>query len=109
MNKPSRSQDLETEQGRTTEEWLRVFAITIMGVVGALERGLWTAEVAVRDFFNAENCLFVEKRLKNKTAWEIMGRGAQLPDLFDALDPEMAKREFTAELRRIRELGESLL
>src|SRR5579885_920847 len=109
MNVRSRLQDLETERGRTTEEWVREFAITVMEVVGALEKGLWTAESAVRDFFNAENCLFVENRFKNRTAAEIMGRGAQLPDLFDALDPEVAQRHFAAELTKIRALGESLL
>jgi hypothetical protein len=109
LNQPSRLQDLETEKGRTTEEWVRVFAIAVMGVVGTLERGLWTAEDAARDFFNAENRLFVENRFKNRIASDIMCRGALLPDLFDTPDHEAAQRQFSAEVRKIRELSESLL
>jgi hypothetical protein len=109
MKKPSRLEDLDTEAGRTTDELVRLFAITVMGVVGALERGLWTADDAVREFFNAENCLFVENRLKNKIASNIMSRGVQLPDLFAALDPHAARQEFERELKMIRALSECLL
>jgi hypothetical protein len=109
VKKPSRLEDLDTEAGRTTDELLRLFAITVMGVVGAVERGLWTAEDAVREFFNTENCLFVENRLNSKIASEIMRRGVQLPDLFDALDPDSARCEFERELKKIRVLSECLL
>jgi hypothetical protein len=40
---------------------------------------------ALRLFFHVENCLFVRKNLKEKIADQIMSRGVQLPDLFDAL------------------------
>jgi hypothetical protein len=109
VKKPSRLEDLDTEAGRTTDELVRLFAITVMGVVGAVERGLWTADDAVREFFNAENCFFVENRLNSKIASEIMKRGVQLPDLFDALDPNSARCEFERELKKIRVLSECLL
>jgi hypothetical protein len=88
---------------------LRVFATVALGVVDSLENGVLTAEDSAREFFNAENCLFVERRLKNKVASEIMGRGVQLPDLFAALGPKTARQEFHRELNKIRSLSLILL
>jgi hypothetical protein len=92
-----------------TSENLHVFATIALGVVESLEDGVLTAENSVREFFNAENCLVVKNRLKNRTASEIMGRGVQLPDLFDALPAETAHREFQLELKKIRSLSLKLL
>jgi len=92
-----------------SDENLRLFATIALGVVESLEDGVLTADNSVREFFNGENCLFVKNRLKNKTAAEIMGRGVQLPDLFDALPAETAHREFQRQLRKIRQLSLKLL
>jgi hypothetical protein len=109
MTKPFKLQQLVAGTQRKTSEQLRVFATIALGVAESLEDGVLTADNSVREFFNAENCLFVKNELKNKVASEIMGRGVQLPDLFDALPAETAHREFQRELRKIRSLSLSLL
>jgi hypothetical protein len=109
MIKPFKLQHLMARTPHKAGEQLRVFATIALGVVESLENGVLTAENSVRDFFNAENCLFVKNRLKDKVASEIMGRGVQLPDLFDALPPETAHREFQRELEKIRSLSLRLL
>jgi hypothetical protein len=102
-------QELVAGMPHKTGEHLRLFATIALGVVESLEDGVLTADNSVREFFNAENCLFVKNRLKNKTASEIMGRGVQLPDLFDVLPAETAHREFQQELKKIRSLSLKLL
>ncbi len=64
---------------------------------------------AVRFFFHAENCLFVRQRLRDRTADEVMSRGVQLPDLFEALPVKEAQREFQRELATVRSLCLTLL
>lgn len=81
-----------------------VLALLGLGVVESLENGLLTATDAVRTFFHAANCLYVRKRLRDKLADGFMSRGVQLPDLFDALPPEEALREFRRELSKMRVL-----
>lgn len=81
-----------------------LFALLALGLIESLANGLVTATDAVRFFFHADNCLFVRKRLKVKAADEVMSRGAQLPDLFDALSAEEAHREFQRELAAMRSL-----
>ena len=105
MIKPFKLKQLVTGTPHKGAYQLRVFATVALGVVDSLENGVLTAEDSVREFFNAENCLFVEKRLKNKVASEIMERGVQLPDLFEALAPKTALREFHRELNKIRSLS----
>jgi hypothetical protein len=83
---------------------LALFALINLGVVESLSNGLLGATDAVRVFFNAENCLYVRKRLKEKTANRIMSHGVQLPDLFDCLPEEEAQREFPHELATMRNL-----
>jgi hypothetical protein len=102
-------QELVAGTPHKTSEHLRLFATIALGVVESLEDGVLTADNSVREFFNAENCLFVKNRLRNRIASEIMGRGVQLPDLFDALPPETAHREFQRGLKKIRSLSLKLL
>lgn len=78
--------------------------IIVLGILESLENGRLTPSDAIQGFFNAENCAFVEKSIKNKTARDIMARGVQLPDLFDALPREEALQEFQREIAKIREL-----
>ena len=78
--------------------------IIVLGILESLENGRLTPTEAIQGFFNAENCNFVEKSIKNKTARDIMARGIQLADLFDALPSEEALQEFHREIAKIREL-----
>ena len=78
--------------------------ILVLGILQSLENGRISPSEAVAGFFNAENCHFVETRVKSKTAREIMARGIQLPDLFEALPKEEALQEFQSEISKMRSL-----
>lgn len=88
---------------------LALFALLGLGMVESLVNGLIGANEAVRLFFNAENCLFVRRRLKDKTADRIMSHGVQLADVFDALPADEAQRHFQHELSTMRALCLKLL
>jgi len=102
-------QTLLTASGRTPSQQLALFALLNLGMVESLANGLVSAADALRVFFNAENCLFVRQRLRQKIADKIMSHGVQLPDLFDALPTEEAHREFQRELATMRALCLKLL
>jgi hypothetical protein len=72
--------------------------------VQSLASGALTPAEAVQRFYHAANCLHVRRTLRSKEANETMSRGVQLPDLFDALSAEEARREFYLELETIRVL-----
>jgi hypothetical protein len=93
----------------TSRRQLAMFALFTLGVIDCLEHRLLSATEAVRLFFNADNCLFARKRLREKSADEIMSRGVQLPDLYDALPAAKARREFARELSTMRALCVKLL
>jgi hypothetical protein len=80
----------------------RLFGVMTLGVVESLASGVLSPDDAVRLFFHADNCLYVGKHLGTKVADEIMGRGVQLPDLFEILPAKVAATELEAELTRIR-------
>jgi hypothetical protein len=104
--------DLETllaASARTALPAKALFALLNLGIVESLANGLLSAADAVRLFFHAENCLFVRKKLRDKTADEIMSRGVQLPDLFEALPADEAQREFQHELASMHSLCLKLL
>ena len=88
---------------------LAFFAYVNLGFIESLANGMIAAAEAVRDFYHADNCLFVRKVMKNKTADRIMSHGVQLPDLFDTLPTETAQREFLHELATMKSLCLSLL
>jgi hypothetical protein len=81
---------------------LSVFALLNLGIVQSLASRVISAEDAIPLFYNADNCLYVRKQLRNKHAEAIMSRGVQLPDLFEHLPAGKAYREFTHELEAIR-------
>jgi ClpP class serine protease len=85
------------------------FALLVLGIVESISGGVLSVSDAVATFFTAENCMFVRKALKNKSVDEIMGRGVQLSDLFEALEPDEANREFREELRAMQDLCRILL
>ena len=88
---------------------LELFALLNLGMVKSLASGVLSATEAIQRFYHADNCLYVQKHLRNRDANAIMSRGVQLPDLFDCLSAEEAQREFFHELETIRSLCLKLL
>jgi hypothetical protein len=109
MNPNVSLQTLLAASGGTPAQQLVVFAWLNLGIIESLANGLLSATNALRVFFHTENCLFVRKQLRNKTADAIMSHGVQLPDLFDVLPREEAHREFQRELAIMRALCLKLL
>ncbi len=96
-------------RGSTPSQRRALFALLNLGIVESLANGLVSAAEASRLFFHAENCLFVRKIMRDKTADEIMSRGVQLSDLFELLPTEEVQREFQHELTIMRMLCLRLL
>lgn len=88
--------------GSMPEERQEVFALLMLGLFDSLESGVLSPADAVATCFHAENCRFVGGTLKSVDADEVMERGTQLADLFDALSPEEAKQECAAEVAAMR-------
>ncbi len=88
---------------------LELFALVNLGVVQSLASGILSPAEAVERFYHADNCLYVQRHLRKKDANTIMSRGVQLPDLFESLPAEDARREFYHELEMIRALCLKLL
>jgi hypothetical protein len=91
-------------QATEKDQQIASFALLSLGVIESLVGGAATASRAVELFFHADNCLFVRNELRQKVADEIMSRGVQLPDIFDALPAEEAQQEFQRELATMRSL-----
>ena len=92
---------LSDTSGGLTQQ-LELFALVNLGLVQSLASGILTPTDAIHRFYHADNCLYIQKRFRNKEANAIMSRGVQLPDLFESLPAEEAQREFYHELERIR-------
>jgi hypothetical protein len=88
---------------------LRLLALLNLGVVESLASGAVGSMEATQFFFNAQNCLYVRKKLRDKIADEIMSHGVQLQDLFEVLPEKEAQQEFQRELESIRTLCLRLL
>jgi hypothetical protein len=86
-----------------------LFAVAALGIIDSLAAGSLTPTEATRAFFHAKNGRFVRSKLRDKRADEVMGRGVQLADLFDALPAEEAYREFQHELMAMKSLCHELL
>ncbi len=104
MSKIIKLKNVLSESNGSPERQSALFALVSLGILESLSNGLMSATDAVRLFFNAENCQFVKNILGDKIADQIMSRGVQLPDLFDALPSEEAHREFQHELATMRSL-----
>jgi hypothetical protein len=100
--------DMLAGSGRAKEKAVSI-ALLCLGIVESLSSGAISASEAVRYFFHADNCLYVRKHFKEKSLDELMSRGVQLPDLFEALPPEEANRECHRELTIMRSLCLKLL
>jgi hypothetical protein len=109
MNDRIELKELLSAGDRTQAEQLDLLALLSLGVLESLSHGMVSAADALRTFFHAENCLFVRQRVRNRTADEIMSRGAQLADLFESLPAPVAQREFQHELAKMHALCLSLL
>jgi len=103
--------DLPTllSQATNKDQQITSFALLSLGVVESLVGEAVTASGAVELFFHADNCLFVRRLLRQAIADEIMSRGVQLPDVFEALPTEEAQQEFQRELAEMRSLSLKLL
>jgi hypothetical protein len=106
--------DLKLESmlgGRSTtdRQALDAFAVLNLGIVESLRTGTINADEAVSRFYNAANCLYVHRKLKNPVCDEIMSRGVQLPDLFVVLSPSVARRQYSGELNALGKLCLRLL
>ena len=91
------------------QQQLELFTLVNLGIVQSLASGVLSPAEAVERFYHADNCLYVQKHLRKKEANAIMSRGVQLPDLFESLPAEEARREFYHELETIRVLCLKLL
>ena len=109
MNPTLSLKTLLAASGGTSAQQLVLFALLTLGVLESLANGVLSAMDALRVFFHAENCLFVRKQLRDKTADAIMSHGVQLPDLFEVLPLTEAHREFQRELAATRWLCLKLL
>lgn len=109
MKRNNRTRIILSEITGNAHEQLRFFALLNLGVAQSLASGIISAAEAIRLFYNAENCLYVRERFRNKQANAIMSHGVQLPDLFEALSADEASREFLRELEKIRALSTHLL
>jgi len=91
------------------QEPLALFAVTSLGIIESLVAGSLTPTQAIRAFFHGKTIRFAKAKLGDDRASEIMGRGVQLADLFDALPVEEAHREFQHELQAMKALCNELL
>ena len=98
MNNELKLESLFSNLGPNQAEQIRVFALINLGLIESLANGSISATEAVKRFYVSDNCLFVRKILKDKTADQVMSHGVQLPDLFDSLPVEEARRKFLHEL-----------
>ena len=98
--------DLETLLSQAVDPRQRTasFALLCLGAIESLVSGAIRASDAIRLLFHADNCLFVREHLQHETADEVMSRGVQLPDLFDALPAEEAQQEYQRELATMHSL-----
>ena len=95
--------------GGNADRTLGMFAVLNLGIVEMLASGALNSADATRLFFNAENCLYVRKKLRDKIADEIMSHGVELQDLFAAMPAAESQQEFQRELQSIRSLCLQLL
>ncbi len=109
MNEPIVLRQLLVKADQAESEQVEIFALLNLGILESLSHGLISAADALSTFYHAENCQFVRQRMRNRTADEIMSRGVQLSDLFDALPPLVAQRQFQHELAKMHALSLALL
>src|SRR5215813_4380247 len=95
--------------GGSLTEQRDLFALVNLGLVQSLASGALSSTEALERFYHADNCLYVQKHFRQQEANVIMSHGVQLPDLFECLPAEEARREFYHELEIIRSFCLKLL
>lgn len=100
---------LLSEVAGSSPQQLELFALVNLGLVQSLASGIISPVEAVERFYHADNCFYVQRHIRRREANAIMSRGIQLPDLFESLPAEEARREFYHELEAIRALCLKLL
>jgi len=88
---------------------LELFAFLNLGIVNSLFTGILSPSDAIQKFYHAENCIYTKDYFQNELANRIMSHGVQLTDIFDALPPYEAQREYFHELETIKSLCLNLL
>jgi len=88
---------------------LALFAVTSLGMIESLLAGTVTPTEATSAFFHGRNIRFAKVKLRDSRAMELLGRGVQLADLFDALPVEEAHREFQHVLQAMKSLCMQML
>ncbi|MBI2087395.1 MAG: hypothetical protein HYT78_01480 [Deltaproteobacteria bacterium] len=109
MKKRRPSRVVLSEVPGSPPQQLELFALVNLGLVQSLTSGVLSPAEAVERFYHADNCLYVQRYLRKREANAIMSRGVQLPNLFECLPAEEARREFYHELETIRALCLKLL
>jgi hypothetical protein len=109
MNRPIGLKSWLDALSGSRSERLALFAFVNLGLVESLASGRMSASDALKIAYHADNCLYVRRELRDKTADEVMSRGVQLADLFDTLPAKEARRELQRELAAMRSLCLKLL
>ncbi len=81
---------LSEAKGTPTHK-LELFALLNLGLVQSLASGVLSPTEAIQCFYHAENCVYVQRRLRKREARVIMSHGVQLADLFEWLPEEEAR------------------
>jgi hypothetical protein len=103
---------LDLEQllnGLGKSQKLAVFAGLNLAMLSSIDsKGAALADVTA-GFYHAANCLYIRRAVKDKAANELMSRGIQLADLFEALPRRQAEAELKHELSAMRAICYKLL
>lgn len=88
---------------------LTVFAALNLAMVRSIDRKGAALDDITAGFYNAKNCLYVKRSLRQREADELMSRGVQLVDLFAALPRKQAEAELKREKDAMRAICDKLL
>jgi hypothetical protein len=88
---------------------LAMFAGLNLAILSSIDSKGEAIPSVTAGFYHAANCLYVKRSIKDKNANELMSRGVQLPDLFDALPRGQAEGELKREMNAMRAICYKLL
>lgn len=109
QNEPLSFEAIVSQSGRSKAQRLETFAVLNLGILESLASGAVAADEATERFYNAANCLFVRRRLKDSVCDDVMSRGVQLADVVEILPAGKAQREFAREIGEMRRLCLSIM
>lgn len=96
-------------EGLERAQKLTVFAALNLAMVQSIDRRGAALDEVTSGFYNAKNCLYVKRSLRQKDAEDLMSRGVQLADLFAALPRKQAEAELKREKDAMRGICNKLL